>query len=153
MLSLPEEERKFNRSIETGRPSTTLLGFMGEPRVSVRALGKLSSAQFTMIARPSEYSNSWLHMDEARGQDWRTPDFFGDNPEYQDLEQRIMKEGVRRPVVLGSRQRMLLPGTSSNPNRIVRGNYHPVMDGHHRAYFAIKHGLPVPTVVVEKMHG
>lgn len=144
MLPEQNDESKFNRSLETGRPYTTNLGWKGEPSVSVRALGRLSSAQFTMMARPSEYSDSWLNLDEARGQRWGVMNFHGDDPEYQELEQRIMKEGIRRPVIIGEKHNMMVPGTPSNPTRIVRTPAHPVLDGHHRAFYAIKHGLHIP---------
>lgn len=150
MLPLDEETAKFNRSLQTGRAYSTLLGWKDEPAATVRALGRLSSAQFTMIARPSEYSDSWLNLDEARGQYPGQMNFHADDPEYQELEQRIIKEGVRRPVVLSERRRTMLPGTPSNPTRIVRGNVHEVLDGHHRAFIAVKHQLHIPTVVVQR---
>lgn len=145
MLPLPEEQRRFNRSLASGRPYRTQY-FGDEIPVSVRALGRLSSPQFTMMIRPGEYSNSWLNMDEPVP---RTPnttvpnDFDANHPAYQELEQEIMKNGVLRPVIISPNKKNVLIHDYGEkwPNRTPA---HFVLDGHHRAFFAIKHGLDIP---------
>ena len=149
MLPLPEEEKRFSKSLETGKPYTTYaLG--NEFRTSVKAMGRLSASQFTMMVRPSDYSNSWLDMDEpyeVPPGHVQGPKFQADHPAYKELEEQIMKEGVRRPVIVGSKQDMILPGVPGNENRLVRTPAHPLLDGHHRAFFAVKHGLEIPVSV------
>jgi len=148
MRPLHEEEQKFKKSLKSGRFYGTEM--WGEERnVNVRAMGRLSSPQFTMLMRPSDYSNSWLDMDvpvpHVPGHVRHQP-FDADHPEYQELEQRIMKEGVRRPVIVGQKQNMYNPDIHLDPNNITVRPAYPVMDGHHRAFFAIKHGLHIPVV-------
>ena len=150
MLPLHEEERKFKRSLETGRSYSTRM--WGEERsATVKAIGRLSSPQFTMLMRPSEYSASWLDMnipvDYTPGQvHYQT--FQESHPEYEELEKSIMKEGVRRPVIVGQKQHVLLPDVSPDAKDFSRTPARPVLDGHHRAFFAIKHGLHIPVVQI-----
>ena len=145
------DQQRFNRSLETGKPYRTT--FLGEERpISAQAMGRLSSAQFTMMVRPGDYSSSWLDMDEPRphipGQMHRQP-FDADHPEYQKLEQDIMKNGVIRPVIIGStKENIMIPTHGEQwPNRTLA---HPLLDGHHRAFFAVKHGLEIPVAVLRK---
>ena len=153
MLSPREDRKRFTRSLETGRPyRTTILGD-GYP-ISARAMGIISVPQFTMMARPSEYHNSWLHMDEPQVRQpnmTHYPDFIEEGDEhYAKVEQDIMKNGVIRPVLLGPKRNMLIPETGEKwPNRTPA---HPVLDGHHRAFFAIKHQLPIPVSLVTRHH-
>lgn len=154
-LTPAEDQRRFNRSLETGRAyRTTALG-NGYP-ISARALGRLSSGQFTMMVRPTDYSNSWLDMDVPRprvGPEHHQPPIFGaDDPHYQQLEEEIMKNGVIRPVIIGAKkENMMIPEIGDMgerwPNRTMA---HPLIDGHHRAFFAIKHGLHIPVTVMQK---
>lgn len=152
MLPHSEEQKRFNRSLETGKPyRTTFLG--NEYPISAQALGKMSSAQFTMLIRPGDYSSSWLDMDVPRpripGQPEQQP-FDAEHPEYQKLEQQIMKEGVLRPVIVGDKRDMMIPDFGEKwPNRTLA---RPVLDGHHRAFFAIKHGIDIPVSVLRKHH-
>lgn len=157
MYSISEEQKKFNRSLETGRAYRTYMLWDGyDHAVDVKARGYMSSPQFTMIARPSEYGSSWLDIDEPverRPGMVQGGEFQADDPYYKDLEQQIMKEGIKRPVILGPKQGMMVPPTQSGRSRIVRVPAHPVMDGHHRAFYAIKHGLHIPVVEAVKYRG
>lgn len=148
-LPLPEEEKRFKRSLETGRPYVTYA--LGDDyRTSVRALGRLSSAQFTMMARPGDYSNSWLDMDVPRPHIegmMHTNAFQADHPEYKKLEESIMREGVRRPVIISQPRDVFALDDEDETTPI--GRKRVVLDGHHRAFFAIKHQLHIPTVVLQ----
>lgn len=155
MKPLHIEEQKFNRSLETGRSYGTEM-WGEERRVNVKAVGRFSSPQFTMLMRPSEYSASWLDMnipvDYAPGQvHYQT--FQEGHPEYEELEQSIMKEGVRRPVIVGQKQHVLLPDVYPDAKDFSRTPARPVLDGHHRAFFAIKHGLHIPVVQFVSQRG
>jgi hypothetical protein len=149
-LSHPEEQKRFDRSLETGKPyRTTFLG--NEYSISAQAMGRFSSPQFTMMVRPGDYSSSWLDMDVPRprvpGMSESQP-FEADHPEYQELEQEIMKNGVLRPVIIGEKRNMMIPESGPTwPNRTLA---HPLLDGHHRAFFAIKHGLDIPVSLLKK---
>jgi ParB-like chromosome segregation protein Spo0J len=68
--------------------------------------------------------------------------------QYQELEQEIMKNGVMRPVIIGDKRNMMIPESGPKwPNRTLA---HPLLDGHHRAFFAIKHGLEIPVSLLKK---
>jgi hypothetical protein len=142
MLSPREDRKRFTRSLETGRPyRTTILGD-GYP-ISARAMGIISVPQFTMMARPSEYHNSWLHMDEPQVRQpnmTHYPDFIEEGDEhYAKVEQDIMKNGVIRPVLLGPKRNMLIPSPTGSGARTPA---HPVLDGHHRAFLRLSINCP-----------
>lgn len=153
-LSPSEDQRRFNRSLETGRSyRTTMLG--NQYPISAQAMGRLSSAQFTMMVRPTDYSSSWLDMGVPRPRaaphEQQRPIFGADDPHYQALEEEILKNGVIRPVLISNqKENMMIPSHGETwPNRTPA---HPLIDGHHRAYFAIKHGLEIPVSVLKKQH-
>lgn len=161
-----KEMNRFNRALQTGRAQTVNVWQRGE-RMRVRAMGHLHPDQFIPIVAPSEYVNDW----ELLTHEENSP-VFNDYPELRKSQQRFIgnvdykvddliesvnRYGVTNPVIIS---KIRDPHTSFDAKnkdyeRDKKGNIllkpkHLLIDGHHRAYAAIKSNQLIPVWIANE---
>lgn len=145
-----KELQKFERSLATGRSHIVPVWNRGE-RMAVRAHGWMSPEQFKEQVSPVHYSG-WDVMEHdpetQKGKEFpEVVKHFTGNVDYKidDLINVVREEGIKRPVII-SQQKQYQPDWDYEKGQWRKDSpdRHALLDGHHRAYAAMKAGKPIP---------
>lgn len=159
---------KFNRALQTGRAQTVPVWRRGE-RMRVRAMGHLHPDQFIETVAPGEYVHDWRYLTHEENSPIfdKNPQLreaqkrFVGNVEYDvgDLVKSVEQHGVSNPVIISKHQQdtALVDIDKGDWKRdksggIVSEPRHLLIDGHHRAYAAIKSNQLIPVWIADEEH-
>lgn len=158
--------QKFNRALETGRAHVVPVWRRGE-KMRVRAMGHIQPAQFTELVAPTDYVHDWNYLTHEENSPIfkRNPALreaqkrFVGNVEYDvgDLVKSVEEHGISTPVIISKQQHdTSLVDTEKNDwkrdeqGNIVSAPRHLLIDGHHRAYAALRANKPIPVWIADE---
>lgn len=162
----PTEIDRFHRAMETGRAQTVPVWRRGD-RMRVRAKGWLHPDQFIETVAPGEYVHDWRYLAheennpifEKNPQLREAQKRFVGNVEYDidDLVKSVEEHGVSTPVIISKHQQdtSLVDIDKNDWKRdekggIVSAPRHLLIDGHHRAYAAMKAKQLIPVWIADE---
>jgi hypothetical protein len=158
----PKNLEKFDRALSTGRTHVVPIWRRhGGVRIAVRALGHLQPQQFSKMVAPTDYVNDWEYLTHEENspvfdinpqlRDVRNA--FVGNVEYSvdDLIDSVRQRGVHTPVIVHKVQKdePVVDLETNDWKRDSEGKFvtalkYPLIDGHHRAYAAMKANRSIP---------
>lgn len=157
---------KFNRAMETGRAQLVPVWRRGE-RMRVRAMGHLHPDQFTHLVAPTEYVHDWDYLAHEENNPIfdKNPQLreaqkrFVGNVEYNvdDLVKSVREHGVSTPVIISKHQKdtAMVDIEKNDWERDEQGGIifrpkHALIDGHHRAYAAMRTNQLIPVYIADE---
>lgn len=158
----PKNVEKFDRALRTGRTHVVQMWRRhGGVRVAVKALGHLQPQQFSEMVAPTDYVHDWEYLTHEEHSPVfdinptlrEVRDRFVGNVEYNmdDLLDSVKHRGVQTPVIVHKVQKdePVVDLETNDWKRDSEGNFvsalkYPLLDGHHRAYAAMKANRPIP---------